>query len=215
MIIWYSIYINMKVFDLALRSLMYIRLVKVPLDGIPSLQHLDSTTQLGVIYKLAEGVLNPTVCVADSARPKTNPWGAHLACASTMCPSNTAVAVASDKTTNARRNTGYSSKSGVPAAVGCVGEVPVADNPQCSILPVGTATVDGWGGPQLPFHAVGHKEGGKWCREVTMGLQELMWRSLRESEGLGRLDKGYWCRSQHAGELGKKNSTVRGGRGWL
>ncbi|KAK4819146.1 hypothetical protein QYF61_025826 [Mycteria americana] len=35
--------------------------VKVPLDGIPSLQHVNCTTQLGVIGKLAEGALNPTV----------------------------------------------------------------------------------------------------------------------------------------------------------
>ncbi|KAK4828488.1 hypothetical protein QYF61_026759 [Mycteria americana] len=39
--------------------------VKVPLDGIPSLQRVDHTTQLGVIGKLAEGALNPTVHVAD------------------------------------------------------------------------------------------------------------------------------------------------------
>ena len=31
---------------------------KVPLDGIPSLQHVDRTTQLGV-GKLAEGAVNP------------------------------------------------------------------------------------------------------------------------------------------------------------
>jgi len=34
--------------------------VQVPLDGIPS-----CTTQLGAIRKLAEGALNPTVCVID------------------------------------------------------------------------------------------------------------------------------------------------------
>ncbi|KAK4821027.1 hypothetical protein QYF61_012113 [Mycteria americana] len=39
--------------------------VKVPLDGIPSLQCVDCTTQLGVIGKLAEGALNPTVHVTD------------------------------------------------------------------------------------------------------------------------------------------------------
>ena len=39
--------------------------VQVPLDGIPSLQCVDHTTRLGVIGKLAEGVLNPIVCVAD------------------------------------------------------------------------------------------------------------------------------------------------------
>jgi len=35
--------------------------VKVPLDGILSLQHVDCTTQLGVVGRLVEGTLNPTV----------------------------------------------------------------------------------------------------------------------------------------------------------
>jgi len=39
--------------------------IKVPLDGIPSLQHIDCTTQLAVIGKLAEGALNPTVHVIN------------------------------------------------------------------------------------------------------------------------------------------------------
>ncbi|KAK4818029.1 hypothetical protein QYF61_004153 [Mycteria americana] len=39
--------------------------VKVPPDGIPSLQHVDRTTKLGVVSKLAGGALNPTVHVAD------------------------------------------------------------------------------------------------------------------------------------------------------
>jgi len=34
--------------------------VQVSLDGIPSLKHVDCTTQFGVICKLAEGALNPT-----------------------------------------------------------------------------------------------------------------------------------------------------------
>ena len=38
--------------------------VRVPLDGIPCLQHVDCTTQLDV-GKLAECALNPTVHVAD------------------------------------------------------------------------------------------------------------------------------------------------------
>ncbi|KAK4824941.1 hypothetical protein QYF61_021561 [Mycteria americana] len=37
--------------------------VKVPLDGIPSLQRIDCTTQLGVIHKLAEAALGPTVYI--------------------------------------------------------------------------------------------------------------------------------------------------------
>ncbi|GAB0188195.1 cAMP-dependent protein kinase inhibitor alpha [Grus japonensis] len=39
--------------------------VKIPLDGIPCLQHVDRTTQLGVIGKLAEGALDCTVHVTD------------------------------------------------------------------------------------------------------------------------------------------------------
>lgn len=35
--------------------------VHVPVDGLPSLQCADCTTQLGVIVKLAEGALDPTV----------------------------------------------------------------------------------------------------------------------------------------------------------
>jgi len=38
---------------------------KVPLDGIPSFQHVDRTTQLGVFGKHAEGALNPTVHVTE------------------------------------------------------------------------------------------------------------------------------------------------------
>ena len=39
--------------------------VKVPLEGIPSLQRVDHTTQLGVVVKFAESALDPTVRVAD------------------------------------------------------------------------------------------------------------------------------------------------------
>ncbi|KAK4825874.1 hypothetical protein QYF61_003148 [Mycteria americana] len=42
-----------------------LELVQFPLDGIPSLRHVNRTTQLGVICKLAEGALNPTVYVID------------------------------------------------------------------------------------------------------------------------------------------------------
>ena len=38
---------------------------QVPLDGIPSRQRGDRTTQLGVVGKLAEDALNPTVHVTD------------------------------------------------------------------------------------------------------------------------------------------------------
>ena len=39
--------------------------VQVPLDGFPSFQCIDCTTQLGVICKLAEGALDAIVCVID------------------------------------------------------------------------------------------------------------------------------------------------------
>ncbi|GAB0192530.1 hypothetical protein GRJ2_001718300 [Grus japonensis] len=39
--------------------------VKVLLDGIPSLQSIDHTTQLGVVSNLAEGALDPAVHIAD------------------------------------------------------------------------------------------------------------------------------------------------------
>ncbi|GAB0206720.1 mitochondrial enolase superfamily member 1 [Grus japonensis] len=39
--------------------------VKVPLDGIPPLQGVDHTTQLGVVGNLAEGALDPTVHLPD------------------------------------------------------------------------------------------------------------------------------------------------------
>jgi len=39
--------------------------VQVPLDGIPSFQRVNRTTQLSVVGKLAEGALDPTVRVTD------------------------------------------------------------------------------------------------------------------------------------------------------
>ncbi|KAK4822133.1 LOW QUALITY PROTEIN: hypothetical protein QYF61_010256 [Mycteria americana] len=42
-----------------------VALTQVPLNGIPSLRHVNCTTQLGVICKSAEGALNPTVYVID------------------------------------------------------------------------------------------------------------------------------------------------------
>ena len=39
--------------------------LKVPLDGIPFPLGVKCTTQLGVICKLAEGALDPTVHVTD------------------------------------------------------------------------------------------------------------------------------------------------------
>ncbi|KAK4807441.1 hypothetical protein QYF61_001992 [Mycteria americana] len=42
-----------------------LQLVQVPLDGILSLRHVNHTTQLGIICKLAEDALDPTVYVVD------------------------------------------------------------------------------------------------------------------------------------------------------
>ncbi|KAK4816062.1 hypothetical protein QYF61_011070 [Mycteria americana] len=42
--------------------------VKVPVDVIPALQCVSHTTQLGVVSKLAEGALSPTVHVADRVK---------------------------------------------------------------------------------------------------------------------------------------------------
>ncbi|KAK4829553.1 hypothetical protein QYF61_005222 [Mycteria americana] len=43
----------------------FLKLVQVPLGGIPSFWHVNCTTQLGVICKLAEGALNLAVNVID------------------------------------------------------------------------------------------------------------------------------------------------------
>ena len=42
-----------------------LKLVQVPLDGIPSLRRVNRTTQLGAICKFAEGALDPTVSLTD------------------------------------------------------------------------------------------------------------------------------------------------------
>jgi len=43
----------------------FLNLVQVPLDGMLSLRCVSCTIQLGVIFRLAEGALNPTVSVKD------------------------------------------------------------------------------------------------------------------------------------------------------
>jgi len=43
----------------------FLQPVKVSLDGIPSLQHTSYTAELGVIHRLAEDALSPTICVIN------------------------------------------------------------------------------------------------------------------------------------------------------
>ena len=53
-----------------------LELVQVPLDGIPSLRRVYHTTQLGVVCKLAEGALNPTMSlmkILKSTGPNMDP----------------------------------------------------------------------------------------------------------------------------------------------
>ena len=53
-----------------------LKLVQVPLDGIPSLRCVNHTTQLGVICKFAEGALDPTASLTKtltSTGPSTDP----------------------------------------------------------------------------------------------------------------------------------------------
>lgn len=56
--------------------------VKVPLGGIPSLQHVNHTTQSGVFSKLAAGALDPTAMlqtmILNSAGSNTNHCGTPL-----------------------------------------------------------------------------------------------------------------------------------------
>ena len=39
--------------------------VQIPLQTLPTLEHMDTPTQLGVICKLTEGALNPLVQITD------------------------------------------------------------------------------------------------------------------------------------------------------
>jgi len=51
-----------------------LKLVQVPLDGIPSFWCVNCTTQLGVICKLAEGAFNPAkslMKILNSTSPST------------------------------------------------------------------------------------------------------------------------------------------------
>jgi len=53
-----------------------LKLVQVPLNGIPVLRHVDCTTQLGVICKLSESAFNPTVSlmkILNSSGPSNDP----------------------------------------------------------------------------------------------------------------------------------------------
>ncbi|KAK4831203.1 hypothetical protein QYF61_016040 [Mycteria americana] len=61
-----------------------LQLVQVPLDGIPSLRRVNHTTQLGVACKLAEGALDPTVCVIDEDIKQY--WSQYGPLRDTTCP---------------------------------------------------------------------------------------------------------------------------------
>ncbi|KAK4823100.1 hypothetical protein QYF61_025838 [Mycteria americana] len=64
-----------------------LELVQVPLNGIPFLRHVNHTTQLGVICKLAEGTLNPTVHVIDEDIKQY--WSQYRPLRDITCPSTT------------------------------------------------------------------------------------------------------------------------------
>ena len=64
-------------------ELVYVPLDGVPLDGIPSFYRINCTTQLSVICKLAEGALDPIVCVTNKDAKEfwsQGPWGALVTC---------------------------------------------------------------------------------------------------------------------------------------
>jgi len=50
-----------------------LKVFKIPLDGIYSLQHIDCTSQLGVIHSAAEGALNPCCQERNSVGPNVDP----------------------------------------------------------------------------------------------------------------------------------------------
>ncbi|KAK4811988.1 LOW QUALITY PROTEIN: hypothetical protein QYF61_022984 [Mycteria americana] len=60
-----------------------LKLVQVPLDGIPSLRYVNHTTQLGVVCKLAKGALDPTVYVIDEDTKQY--WSQYRALRDTTC----------------------------------------------------------------------------------------------------------------------------------
>ena len=57
--------------------------VQTPLDGFPTFQCIDCTTQLGVIHKLAEGALNAIVYVTDEDTEEH--WSQDRALRNTAC----------------------------------------------------------------------------------------------------------------------------------
>lgn len=64
-----------------------LKLVQVPLDGIPSFHCVPCTAQLPVACKCTEGALGPTVSVTDKdteePKPQDSPEGHHSSLAST------------------------------------------------------------------------------------------------------------------------------------
>ncbi|PKU42978.1 hypothetical protein llap_6739 [Limosa lapponica baueri] len=63
--------------------------VNNPLDGFASLQHVDCSTQLGVIGTLAEGALNPTIHVTNKGvKEYHSPEECHSSLVSSWTPSH-------------------------------------------------------------------------------------------------------------------------------
>ena len=56
-----------KMQELALGLSPPFKPVKISLDGIPYLQYVDLTTQLGIVSKSENGALNPTICVTNNS----------------------------------------------------------------------------------------------------------------------------------------------------
>lgn len=57
-----------------------IQLVQVPLQGLPTLQQINTSTQLGVVCKLTEGVLDSksSIKLSNKMDPSTDPLGTRF-----------------------------------------------------------------------------------------------------------------------------------------
>ncbi|KAK4830957.1 hypothetical protein QYF61_014416 [Mycteria americana] len=57
--------------------------VQVPLQSLPTLQQINTPTQLGVVCKLTEGALNPLIQIIDKGMKQN--WPQHRALGNTAC----------------------------------------------------------------------------------------------------------------------------------